>query len=220
VGKNEKLNGKLTLSKSGKYYFEIAGRKFLVVKNSELKKAQGRPPAPAPEASPLPVAEPDFKEVPEYVSEKGKKSFPPPGSTEPFVADIPVLKKIRTQAENFEQRKKALKDEYMNDSVGRVDFNDDVLRYLLGNENLGIEDAMIFAKESGYNVNDLRTALVRKKWILFGKNIVKIGEKDVDQVELQRRFEEVKKEFNQKIESQARIINPEETDIRRAKIVF
>lgn len=62
VGEKEKVNGKLTLSKSGKYYFEIAGRKFLVVDNKKLKKAQGKPPTPAPDASPLPVTEPDFTE--------------------------------------------------------------------------------------------------------------------------------------------------------------
>ena len=106
-------------------------------------------------------------------------------------------------SKNLEEEKKDVIDKYMREFLHKTNFSSDVLRYLTDNQNVITEDALAFALESGYDIEELRNAMVSRKWIVAGKGKVKIGEKSVDQKELQKQFENAKKKFSRRVLNEA-----------------
>ncbi len=106
-------------------------------------------------------------------------------------------------SKNLEEEKKDVIDKYMREFLHKTDFSAEVLRYLTDNQNVTTEDALAFALESGYDIEELRNAMVSRKWVVAGKGKVKIGEKSVDQKELQYQFEQAKQKFSERVLTEA-----------------
>ena len=107
-------------------------------------------------------------------------------------------------SKNLGWEKKEVLDKYIREFASKVDFNADILRELTGNQNITMEDAAAFAKESGYNVDDLRKAMVGRKFVVGGKAKITIGNEVVDQEELQKQVEVSKEKFNNRVAEEAK----------------